>query len=84
VKRIRGKKRPLSAPGLHVLRDAYPRTIDPARALATVQVSVLPSDTSISRRFAMGCNKRGFKPDGLELRSVTSPFQPPRVWDAHY
>ena len=36
-------------------------------------VSVLPSDTSASRRFAMGCNRPGFRPDGLELRSVTSP-----------
>jgi hypothetical protein len=49
-----------------------------------VQVSVLPSDTSASRRFAMGCNRRGFRSDGLEFWSVTSPFQPPLVWAAHY
>jgi hypothetical protein len=34
VKRIRGKKQPLSSAGLHALRDEYARTIEPARALA--------------------------------------------------
>jgi hypothetical protein len=34
VKRIRGKKQPLSSSGLHALRDEYTRTIEPARALA--------------------------------------------------
>ena len=34
VKRIRGKKQPLSSAGLHGLRDEYTRTIAPARALA--------------------------------------------------
>ncbi|MCX6914391.1 MAG: Eco57I restriction-modification methylase domain-containing protein, partial [Verrucomicrobia bacterium] len=34
VKRIRGKKLPLTATGLHALRDEYIRTIEPARALA--------------------------------------------------
>jgi hypothetical protein len=34
VKRIRGKKSPLTAAGVHVLRDEYTRTIEPARALA--------------------------------------------------
>ena len=32
----------------------------------------------------MGCSRPGFRPDGLELWSVTSPFQPPRVWGTHY
>ncbi len=49
-----------------------------------MQVSVLPSDTSASRRFAVGCNRLGFRPDSLELWLVTGPFQPPRVWAAHY
>jgi hypothetical protein len=35
VKRIRGKKQPLTAAGVHGLRDEYTRTIEPARALAT-------------------------------------------------
>ena len=34
VKRIRGKKQPLSSAGLHALRVEYTRTIEPARALA--------------------------------------------------
>ena len=34
AKRIRGKKQPLTAAGVHGLRAEYTRTIDPARALA--------------------------------------------------
>ena len=34
VKRIRGKKLPLTAAGVHVVQDEYTRTIEPARALA--------------------------------------------------
>ncbi len=34
IKRIRGKKQPLSSAGLQALRDKYTRTIVPARALA--------------------------------------------------
>ncbi|MEX2027395.1 MAG: hypothetical protein WEH44_08840, partial [Pirellulaceae bacterium] len=34
VKRIRGKKKPLSAAALASLREAYTRTIEPAHALA--------------------------------------------------
>jgi hypothetical protein len=41
-------------------------------------VSVLPSDTSASRALAIGCKMGGFGVNGLELRSVTRPFQPPR------
>jgi hypothetical protein len=51
--------------------------------IAPVQVS-LPSDTSVRRIFTVGCNRRNFEPYGLELWSVTSPFQPPCVWGAHY
>jgi hypothetical protein len=35
VKRIRGKKLPLTAAGVHALRAEYIRSIEPARALAT-------------------------------------------------
>ena len=34
MKRIRGKKLPLTAAGVHGLRAEYTRTIEPARALA--------------------------------------------------
>jgi hypothetical protein len=33
VKRIRDKRQPLTAAGLHALRDEHTRTIEPARAL---------------------------------------------------
>jgi hypothetical protein len=35
VKRIRGKKLPLTAAGVHELRAEHTRTIEPTRALAT-------------------------------------------------
>jgi hypothetical protein len=35
LRRIRGKKQPLTNAGLPALRDEYTRTIEPARALAT-------------------------------------------------
>jgi hypothetical protein len=34
VKRVRGKKQPISSADLHALRDEYTRSIEPARALA--------------------------------------------------
>lgn len=34
MRRIRGKKQPLSYAGLHALRAEYTRTIEPPRALA--------------------------------------------------
>ena len=40
MKRIRGKKRPLTAVGLHALRDEYTRTLAPARALAAEAVTL--------------------------------------------
>ncbi len=40
VKRIRGKKQPLTAVGLHALRDEYTRTIEPAHALAAEAVTL--------------------------------------------
>ena len=45
MKRIRGKKRPLSSAGLHALHDEYTWTIEPAHGLAaeTLQLERLPS-----------------------------------------
>jgi hypothetical protein len=63
---------------------AFAETIGFDTWFAQPHCKLLPSDTSASLRFAVGCNRRGFKYDGLELWFVTSPFQPPRVWDAHY
>jgi hypothetical protein len=44
----------------------------------------LPSDTSAIRAFVVSYNRRDFKPDSLELWFVIRPFQPPRVWGAHF
>ena len=51
VKRIRGKKLPLTAAGVHALRDEYTRTIEPARALAaeTLNLERASSATSSTR-----------------------------------
>ena len=45
VKRIRGKTLPLTAAGVHGLRDEYTRTIAPARALSaeTLTLERLPN-----------------------------------------
>jgi len=40
VKRIRGKKLPLTAAGVHALRDEYTRTNEPARALAAESLAL--------------------------------------------
>jgi hypothetical protein len=40
VKRIRGKKQPLTSAGLHALRDEYARTIAPSRALAAESLTL--------------------------------------------
>ena len=46
VKRVRGKKLPLTSAGVHALRDEYTRTIEPASALAaeTLQLERTVSD----------------------------------------
>ena len=43
VKHIRGKKLPLTAAGVHGLRDEYTRTIEPARALAAETMKLEPT-----------------------------------------
>jgi len=43
VKRIRCKKLPLTAAGVHALRDDYTRTIEPARALAAETLKLEPA-----------------------------------------
>ena len=60
VKRIRGKKRPLTATGLHALRDEYTRTVDPARALAaeTLSLERTLSDL-VNQAYGLTCEARG-------------------------
>jgi hypothetical protein len=71
VKRIRGKKRPLSSAGLHALRDEYTRTIDPARALAaeTLKLERTLSDL-VNRAYAL-------TPAEIDLMWKTAPPRMP-------
>jgi hypothetical protein len=55
VKRIRGKKQPLSSAGLHALRDEYTRTLAPARALAAEILT-------LERRLSAECRVPGRVP----------------------
>jgi hypothetical protein len=76
VKRIRGKKQPLSSAGVHALRDEYTRTIEPARALAaeTLALERTLSDL-VNQAYAL-------TPSEIELMWQTAPprmpIPPPR------
>jgi hypothetical protein len=71
VKRIRGKKHPLTAAGIHALRDEYTRTIDPARALAaeTLRLERTLSDL-INQAYAL-------TPSEIDLMWQTAPPRMP-------
>jgi hypothetical protein len=71
VKRIRGKKQPLSSAGLHALRDEYARTIEPARALAaeTLKLERTLSDL-VNQAYAL-------TPAEIELLWKTAPPRMP-------
>ncbi|HEX7859922.1 MAG TPA: N-6 DNA methylase [Verrucomicrobiae bacterium] len=71
VKRIRGKKLPLTAAGLHALREEYQRTIEPARALAAETLNL---ETTLSDLV----NKAyGLSPDEIDLMWKTAPPRMP-------
>jgi hypothetical protein len=55
LKRIRGKKQPLSSAGLHALRDEYTRTIEPTAALGaeTLTLERTLSDL-VNQAYALG------------------------------
>jgi hypothetical protein len=71
VKRIRGKKLPLTAAGVHALRDEYTRTIEPARALAaeTLKLERTLSD-HVNQAYAL-------TPAEIELMWQTAPPRMP-------
>ena len=71
VKRIRGKKLPLTAASLAALREEYTRSIDPARALAaeTLQLERTLSDL-INQAY-------GLTPDEVQLMWDTAPPRMP-------
>ncbi len=71
VKRIRGKKLPLTAAGVQGLRDEYTRTIEPARALAaeTLQLERTLSDL-VNKAY-------GLTPQEIDLMWKTAPPRMP-------
>ncbi|MFZ4780637.1 MAG: hypothetical protein ACOYM3_35230 [Terrimicrobiaceae bacterium] len=71
VKRIRGKKRTLTAAGLSALREEYTRTIEPARALATEALK-------LERTLGDLVNQAyGLTPDEIGLMWETAPPRMP-------
>lgn len=71
VKRIRGKKKPLSAAALKSLRDEHTRTIEPARRLAD-EALLLERQVSDSVNEAYGLT-----PDEVALMWQTAPPRMP-------
>jgi hypothetical protein len=74
VKRVRGKKQPLSSAGLHALRDEYTHTIEPARALAaeTLTLERTLSDL-VNQAYAL-------TPAEIALMWQTAPPRMPIPW----
>lgn len=71
VKRIRGKKNPLSAAALKSLRDEYARTIEPARAQAAEALQ-------LERQLSDLVNEAyGLTPDEVALMWQTAPPRMP-------
>lgn len=71
VKRIRGKKNPLSAAALKSLRDEHTRTIEPARAQAAEALH-------LERRLSDLANEAyGLTPDEVALMWETAPPRMP-------
>jgi hypothetical protein len=71
VKKVRGKKKPLSAAGLKNLRDEHARTIEPARALAA---EALTLEHEVSNLVNEGY---GLTPDEVALMWQTAPPRMP-------
>jgi hypothetical protein len=71
VKRIRGKKMPLTAVGVHALRDEYTGTIEPTRALVaeTLKLERTLSDL-VNRAYAL-------TPSEIDLMWKTAPPRMP-------
>src|SRR6266700_5936950 len=68
VKRIRGKKLPLTAAGVQGLRAEYGRTIEPARALAAETLN-------LERNLSDLVNQAyGLTPEEIELMWKTAPL----------
>jgi hypothetical protein len=71
VKRIRGKKHPLSSAGLHALWDEHTRTLEPARALAAETLTLERTLSDLVNR------AYGLTPAEIELLWNTAPPRMP-------
>jgi hypothetical protein len=71
VKRLRGRKQPLTAAGLQALRDEYTRTIEPARAFAA---EALKLECALSDLVNQAY---GLTPEEIELMWQTAPPRMP-------
>jgi hypothetical protein len=71
VKKIRGRKKPLTAPSLQSLREEYSRSIEPARALA---VEALRLENEIS---CLVNEAYGLMPEDIALMWDTAPPRMP-------
>jgi hypothetical protein len=71
VKRIRGRKLPLTAAGVQALRDEYTRTLEPARTLAaeTLQLERTLNDL-VNQAYAL-------TPEEIALMWQTAPPRMP-------
>ena len=71
MKRIHGKKQPLTAAGVHALQDEYTRTIEPARAFAaeTLKLERTLSDL-VNQAYAL-------TPAEIDLMWKTAPSRMP-------
>ena len=75
VKKVRGKKKPLTAAGLKALRDEYARSLEPARKLA--------AEAKLEHEISDLVNAAyGLTPDEIALMWATAPPRmpiPPRT-----
>ncbi len=71
VKKIRGKKKPLTAAGLKALRDEYARSLEPARKLAAEAVKLEHEISDLVNA------AYGLTPDEIALMWATAPPRMP-------
>ena len=78
MKRIRGKKNPLSTAALKSLRDEHTRTIEPARAQARAPIRRELVALHLERRLCDLVNEAyGLTPDEVALMWETAPPRMP-------
>ena len=78
MKRTRGKKQPLTAGGLHALREEDTRTIEPSRALAAETLTLEHSSKAECRmQNDLSWGSYGLKPAEIELMWQTAPPRMP-------